>query len=191
MMMRDLFRGEFVRLTAEEPEFRSKQEGLWQRDSEFHRLADSEPATLFSQKKIQSWAEEKVDSGFKPERYFFSIRALDDDMLIGFLSLWYDPIHREVWVGVGIGNREYWGKGCGTDTMKLCAQYAFTELNAARVSLGLLEYNPRALRAYEKAGFKLEGRTRKDIFREGERTDSLWMGILRDEWFAMHEKERR
>ncbi len=186
--MRDLFNGKLVRLTSEEPEFRSKQEAWWQRDSEFHRLADSEPATLFSQKKIQAWAEEKVESGFKIERYFFSIRALDDDVLIGFLSLWFDGIHREVWVGVGIGNREYWGKGYGTDTMKLCVQYAFAELNAARVSLGLHEYNPRALKAYEKAGFKLEGVTRKDMLREGKRTDSFWMGILRDEWLAMQEK---
>jgi len=73
--------------------------------------------------------------------------------------------------------------------MKLCLRYAFTELNVHRVSLGVHTYNPRALRSYEKAGFQLEGRTRKDILREGERFDSLWMGILREEWMEQNENK--
>jgi RimJ/RimL family protein N-acetyltransferase len=188
--MKDLFRGELVRLTSEEPEFRAKIEVNWQRDTEFHRLADGDPAELTSAKKIKEWIEKNVEAGFKPERYFFSIRALDDDKLIGFLGLWMDLIQSEVWVGIGIGEREYWGKGYGTDAMKLCLQYAFMELGVQRVSLGLHEYNPRALKSYEKAGFRLEGRTRKDMLREGKRTDSFWMGILRDEWLQMQSGER-
>jgi RimJ/RimL family protein N-acetyltransferase len=183
--MKDLFRGELVRLTAEEPEFRAKQEARWARDTEFHRLMDSDSAQLYSDKKVKEWIEKSVDEGFKPERYFFSIRALDDDQLIGFLGLWLNLIHREVWVGIGIGERNYWSKGYGTDAMKLCLQYAFMELGAQRVSLGLFEYNPRALRTYEKAGFRLEGRTRQDVAREGQRHDSLWMGVLREEWLQM------
>lgn len=188
--MKDLFLGELVRLTAEEPEFRAKQEARWARDTEFHRLAGSGPAELYSDKKIKEWIEKGLEDGFKPERYFFSIRALDSDKLIGFLGLWLNLIHSEVWVGIGIGEREYWGKGYGTDTMKLCVQYAFLELGAHRVSLGVHEYNPRAFRAYEKAGFRLEGRTRQDTMREGRRTDSLWMGILREEWMQMKSGEQ-
>ena len=183
--MNDLFRGQLVRLTSEDAESRSKIESNWQRDSEFHRLADADPAEMYSAKKIQGWAEKAAEDGFKPERYMFSIRVLEDDKLIGFISLWYNLIHREVWVGIGIGEREYWGKGCGTDAMKLGVQYAFLELGAQRVSLGLMDYNPRALKSYEKVGFKLEGRTRQDVQREGARHDSLWMGILREEWLAL------
>jgi len=182
--MKDLFRGELVRLTSEEPELRAKHRVRWQQDSEFHRLADSNPAEMVSEKKIKEWIEKAEDS-FKPERYFFSIRALDSDKLIGFLGLWLDLIHREVWVGIGIGERDYWGRGYGTDAMKLCLQFSFLELAAERVSLGLHEYNPRALKSYEKVGFRLEGRTRQDMQREGKQTDSLWMGILRDEWLQM------
>jgi RimJ/RimL family protein N-acetyltransferase len=183
--MKDLFRGELVRLTAEEPEFRAKQEARWARDTEFHRLADTNPAQLYSDKKIKEWIEKNVERGFKAERYSFSIRGLDDDQLIGFLSLWLNLIHSEVWVGIGIGERERWGKGHGTDAMKLCLQYAFMELGAQRVSLGLHEYNLRALKSYQKAGFRPEGRTRQDLMREGRRFDSLWMGILREEWMRM------
>lgn len=189
--MRDLFRGELVRLTHDEPEARAKSQVRWQRDTEFHRLADSDPAELVSEKRIKEWIEKRLEDGLKPERYYFNIHTLDEDRLIGFLSLWMDLIHGEVWVGVGIGEREFWGKGYGTDAMKLCVQYAFTELNANRVSLGLHDYNPRALRAYKKAGFRLEGRTRQDMLREGRRSDSLWMGILREEWLQMQNGEKR
>jgi len=188
--MKDLFRGKLVRLTSEEPEFSAKYEARWQRDTEFHRLADGDPAEMFSEKRRKEWFEKSVEDGFKPERYPFSLRALQDDKLIGFMGLYLDPIHSEVWVGIGIGERDYWGKGFGTDAMKLCLQYAFMELSVQRVSLGLHEYNPRALKAYEKAGFRLEGRTRQDIVREGKRYDSFWMGILRDEWLQMQSGEK-
>lgn len=183
--MRDLFRGELVRLTAEEPDVRAKVEVHWQRDTEFHRLADSDPAGMESEKKLKEWFEKRNEDGFKPERYPFSVRTLAEDKLIGFFGLWLDLIHNEAWVGIGIGERDFWGKGYGTDMMKLCLQYAFTELNVYRVSLGLHAYNPRALRSYEKAGFRLEGRTRGDVARGGQRHDSLWMGILREEWMQM------
>ena len=184
--MKDLFRGELVRLTSEEPDSLAKMESRWQRDSEFIRLADGDPIRLTSEKKIKEWSEKKIEEGPTPERYPFSVRTLAEDKLIGFFGLYVDLIHSEAWVGIGIGDREFWGKGYGTDMMKLCLQYAFLELGVQRVSLGLHEYNPRALRSYEKAGFRLEGRTRQDMMREGKRTDTLWMGILREDWLQQN-----
>ena len=70
--------------------------------------------------------------------------------------------------------------------MRVILRYAFTELNLHRVSLGLFEYNPRALRSYEKAGFKMEGRMRGTLHREGRRWDDLYMGILRTEWMEKY-----
>ena len=183
--MNDLFRGELVRLTTEEPELRAKQEVRWQRDSEFRRLADNDPADLTSAKKIKEWFDKQAEDGPQPQRYSFSVRTLDEDKYIGFLGLWVDLIHSEAWVGLGIGERDFWSKGYGSDMMKLAIQYVFSELGLERLTLGLHEYNPRALRSYEKCGFRLEGRTRKDVLREGRRTDTLWMGILREEWLQM------
>ena len=189
--MKDIFRGEFVRITAEEPEALAKVEVRWQADSEFHRLAGAEPAMMESEKKLKERFEKQNEDGFNPRRYPFFIRTLNDDKNIGFFGLSVNPIHGEAWFWIAIGEREYWGKGYGTDVINLCLRYAFIELNVHRVSLGVHEYNPRALRAYEKAGFQLEGRTRKDVFREGRHTDSLWMGILRDEWLAMQDGENQ
>jgi RimJ/RimL family protein N-acetyltransferase len=184
-VMQDLFRGELVRFTAEDPATVAKSEVQWQRDSEFVRLADYRPARVLSRNRLQTRNEERMEKGPQPERYTFSIRALADDQLIGFLSLSVDLIHSDAWVGLGIGERDFWSKGYGTDMMKICLRYAFMELGVRRVTLGLHAYNTRALRSYEKSGFRLEGRTRHDVFREGQHSDTIWMGILREEWLQM------
>ena len=61
-------------------------------------------------------------------------------------------------------------------------RFAFNELNLWRVTLGVYAYNPRAIRSYEKAGFRREGLVRGDCRRDGQRWDSVFMGILREEW---------
>ncbi len=90
-------------------------------------------------------------------------------------------------MGISIGEKEYWGKGYGTDAMRVVLRYAFTELNLHRVSLTVFEYNPRAIRSYEKAGFTLEGREREAVFRSGKRTDMIYMGVLREDWERLSE----
>jgi RimJ/RimL family protein N-acetyltransferase len=68
-------------------------------------------------------------------------------------------------------------------------RFAFTEVNLRRVTLSVFEYNPRAIRSYEKAGFRHEGRLRKVLNKEGKRWDILLMGILREDWLernSMH-----
>jgi RimJ/RimL family protein N-acetyltransferase len=87
-------------------------------------------------------------------------------------------------MGVSIGDRDYWGRGFGTDAVRLIVQYGFLELDLRRISLGLHAYNERALKSYEKCGFKMEGRMRGEGWRDGVHYDSFWMGILREEWLA-------
>lgn len=188
--MKDLYRGELVRLTAEDPEVLAPEEMRWQRDSEFHRLANGGTPEMFSSKKIKEWLEKNLNEGFKPESHKFSVRSLADGKLIGYLGLWLDLTHADLWIGIGIGDRVDWSKGYGTDMMKLCLRLAFCELGAERVSLALYGYNTRALRAYEKVGFRIEGRTRQEVAKEGQRYDSIWMGMLREEWLQRQGVER-
>lgn len=184
--MKDLYRGTLVRLAAESPEVMSTAFARWDRDTEFNRLADSDPVQLWSQKKVKEWMEKDLEND-PMDAIRFSIRTLADDKLIGFIGLRPDWVQADAWVGIGIGERDYWGKGYGTDAMRLILQYAFLEANLRRVTLALHSYNSRALKSYEKAGFKVEGVLRSDTLREGRRTDGIVMGVLRAEWQAMQE----
>src|SRR5215212_2314298 len=133
--MKDLFRGDLVRITFEEPDTLVKSEVRWQRDSEFVRLADNEPHGLFSEKRMRDRYNERLGKELEPQRHAFSVRTLAHDQLIGFFGLWVDLIHSAAWVGIGIGERDAWSKGYGTDTMKVCLRYAFMELALHRVGL--------------------------------------------------------
>ena len=103
--------------------------------------------------------------------------------LIGEVDLWLESwAHGEAWTGVVIGERDRWGHGYGTEALWLILRYAFTELNVRRVSLNVFANNLRAIRSYEKTGFRHEGVVRSDCRRDGERWDTVFMGILREEW---------
>jgi RimJ/RimL family protein N-acetyltransferase len=184
--MKDVLIGKFVRLSAFDPEEMSKAFPRWYMNSEYQRLLNSSIHPMQSPKAALKWMEEEVGE-MSPASYFFSIRTLAEDKLIGELGL--DVVTwpgRDAFVGLGIGETEYWSKGYGTDVMNILLRFAFTEINLKRVTLTVFEYNPRAIRSYEKAGFRHEGRKRQLLNREGKRWDELYMGILREEWLELN-----
>ncbi len=184
-MADDMFFGKLVRLSAEDPKVLAEACASWNQDSEYLRLLDANAANQMSAKKINEWIE-RNQAKDPPTEFLFGIRTLDGDRLVGFMSLEGNMFpNGEAFVGIGLGERNYWGKGYGTDAMQVILGYAFQELNLRRVSLDTFEYNPRAVRSYEKAGFIHEGRARDFLHRESQRWDLLFMGILRDEWLAM------
>ena len=185
--MKDVFTGKLVRLSAFDPEEMSKAFTRWNLNSEYQRLLNSMPNRMQSAKSHAKWMEEEVGRGcVSPASYFFSIRTLAEDKLIGELGL--DVVNwsgRDAFVGLGIGETEYWSKGYGTDVMNVLLRFAFIEINLRRVTLTVFGYNPRAIRSYEKAGFRHEGHLRDFLNREGRRWDEIYMGILREEWVGL------
>ena len=185
--MNDVFTGRLVRLSAFDPEEMGKAFPRWNRNSEYLRLLNSSARPMQSSRAAAKWMEEEL-AEMSPASYYFSIRTLADDQLIGELGLEVvDWSGRDAFVGLSIGEIEYWGKGYGTDVMRVLLRFAFTEVNLRRVTLSVFEYNPRAIRSYEKAGFRHEGRLRKVLNKEGRRWDVLYMGILREEWMEPNE----
>jgi RimJ/RimL family protein N-acetyltransferase len=180
--MNDILKGKLVQLGPVDPGEFSKAFAIWRRDSEFMRLMDANVARLGSQKDSQKSLEKELEEQ-QLHQHWFTIRTLAEDKLIGDIGLYIvNWSSRDAFVGLGIGERDFWGRGYGTDAMQLILRYAFMEVNLRRVTLTVFEYNPRAIRSYEKAGFRHEGRLRKLLHRDGKRYDELFMGILRDEW---------
>ena len=186
-MNETLLTGKLVRLCAEEPEAMAKAFSGWSADSEYLRLLDWDPANRYSVKHSLKWLEKDYEN---ENRFFFAIRRLAEKDVIGFIVLngirW---THGETFVGIGLGDRAAWGRGYGTDAMQVALRFAFMELNLERVALDVFEYNPRAIRSYEKAGFVIEGRERGTLLREGRRWDLVFMGILREEWLQHGKKK--
>ena len=77
---------------------------------------------------------------------------------------------------------EHRGMGLGTWMVRFARDFAFGELGLHRLELDVFSFNPRAIRAYEKAGFRREG-ARRDAVRDGDGCgDDILMAILEEEW---------
>ena len=121
MENQDVFTGKLVRLVAADLETDSKLLAEWDRDSEYQRLLNSERAVRFNAKQTQTFFEKEIGT-----MHFFMIQKLDDDRKIGMVDLaGFNWQVGNAWVGIGIGERAYWGKGYGTDAMRILFRYFF------------------------------------------------------------------
>src|SRR5690554_2899112 len=90
---------------------------------------------------------------------------------------------------IDIGEKEVWGKGYGSEAMKLLLDFGFLEMNLHRISLRVFSFNGGAIKLYEELGFQQEGRAREAIFRDGVWHDIIHMAILQSAYIEqMREK---
>jgi RimJ/RimL family protein N-acetyltransferase len=81
---------------------------------------------------------------------------------IGNVMYYNADFHRrEAEIGITIGIRDYWSRGYGTDLMRTFSGYLFDVLNLDRIYLKTLDWNVRAQRCFEKAGFARYGVSRR------------------------------
>ncbi|MBN1890527.1 MAG: GNAT family N-acetyltransferase [Thermoflexales bacterium] len=130
----------------------------------------------------ERWIESLAN---KLDDYVFAIEAKPGDAWrhIGNTGLHrIDWKHRSATFGIVLGERECWGQGYGADATRTMLAFAFGTLNLHRVELEVFEYNPRAIRCYEKSGFRREGTRRQSHFHDGRYWDAHIMAALQDEF---------
>ncbi len=101
---------------------------------------------------------------------------------IGCISLKINFQDRHAELALLIGEKEYWGRGFGTQSSRLMIQYAFKKLRMHKVWLGVYAYNTRALFLYHKLGFIQEGILREQVCYKKKYYDEIIMGLLASEW---------
>lgn len=135
-----------------------------------------------SKAKEERWFEDYLN---RKNDYLFAIEALIDDEWthIGNTGLHQiDWKNRMAVFGIVLGEKAYWGQGLGSDAARILLRFAFEELNLHRVELEVFDFNPRAIRSYEKVGFRHEGTRREAFFRNGRYQDVHLMSILQKEF---------
>jgi len=85
-----------------------------------------------------------------------------------------------------IGEKKLWGKGIGKEVTEKILKIGFIDYQLNRIMLTVSEPNIGGFKAYEKSGFKTEGRLRQASFQDNKFHDKLTMSILKSEW-----KERK
>lgn len=152
----------------------------WRNDVEVMRTT-SPMMEVYSMEDTRSFVEHVIlnSNGSKS----FMVVDHDTRRTIGITSLInMDYKNRNSECIIDIGEKEFWGKGYGKEALKLLLDYAFLELNLHRVSLRVFSFNVKAIKLYDKIGFKPEGISRQALFREGTWHDIIHMGLLQEEY---------
>lgn len=174
--------GQKVKLSALDPERLAPKMAAWNMNTKYWRLANADPSIFYSVHNVRNWIEKTFD---EKTAFHFMVETVEDGKIIGMLELdGIDWLARNSWVGIAIGEEAYWGQGYGTEAMALVIHYGFHFLNLNRINLSVFEYNPRAIRSYQKLGFVEEGRLRKWLRRDGRYWDMLEMALFQKDWEA-------
>ena len=175
------YRGELVRLAAIDPEADAEVFASWFDDPRATRLAGFRPIWPMNRASAQERLEEWVKAS--PGTINFAVRAIADDRLVGGIGLMdINGADGHAQLGLSVYKQDDWGHGYGREMIVLALRYAFNELNLYRVWLTTPGFNERAMKLYEKLGFRHEGRGREHILLDGTRWDVVYMGMLRDEF---------
>lgn len=153
----------------------------WYADPEVARLARYQDAPM---------RLDEIDRFFQvralgPDSLAMAIHLAGSDRLIGTCAFsQMDGDNGSAMFHITIGEKDAWGHGHGTEATALMLDHAFRILGLHRVALTVFEFNERAIRAYRRCGFTVEGRAREAIWRDGHWWDEIQMSILAPEWRA-------
>ena len=153
----------------------------WRTDEELAKLDATRPLNMTYDDFVR-YARTEIDDP-SPRSKRLAIDTLDGRHIGNFMYYDLDLRRGEAELGIMIGDRNYWGKGYGSDAMRAVQDYIFTHTTLTRVYLHTLEWNERARRSFAKAGM----RDVKAVRRSGMKF--VRMEMLRREWEALREAE--
>ena len=168
----DLF-GDLVHIREKEIEDIA-DEYSWRTDEELSRLDATRPLTMSYDDFFRYSKEEMKFPNYKSKKL-----ALDtkDNIHIGNVMYYdYSISNNQTELGIMIGDKNYWGKGYGTEAVQLLLEYLFSVLNLKRVYLHTLSWNYRAQASFIRAGFNVV----RSVRRGGH--DFILMEVIESDW---------
>ena len=146
----------------------------WRTDEELSRLDATRPLTMSYDDFFRYSKEEMKFPNYKSKKL-----ALDtiDNIHIGNLMYYdYSISNKQTELGIMIGDKDYWGKGYGTEAVQVLLEYLFTVLNLEKVYLHTLSWNYRAQASFVRAGFNIV----RSVRRGGH--DFILMDVNKSDW---------
>lgn len=157
----------------------------WWNDSEVMYYADDNPMPHKTLNQlIEEYEKEKNEWAKYMER--FVIETKDGKLIGDILYHSYRSDIKSAIFGIFIGEKDCWGKGYGTEATRLFLKYLFENKGLHKVWLTVSDFNQRAIRCFEKCGFRRDGILRDQAIINGKFINHIVMSILRDKYFEQY-----
>jgi len=148
------------------------------RDPEIYRMLGADPAKLgpLTEEQARAWVQniESHPAAFVIEHQG---RAIGETLLDNFVEA-----DRRASLIIGVLDPSALGQGLGTEAIGAMAEFAFMSLGLHKLSLRVLAFNTRAIRAYERVGFVREGLERESALIGGVWHDDVILGLIDHEF---------
>ena len=131
----------------------------WRSDAELARFDAARPFAASYDDYVALFRDELAYPS--PYRRSLAVETHEGAHIGNVMYYNIDTLRREAEIGITIGDRSYWGRGYGTDTVRTLVEHILRATGFRRVYLKTLDWNHRAQRAFEKAGFRVCGRSRR------------------------------
>jgi len=149
----------------------------WLADPEVSRFLESRWST-FDLDSLRSWVERTNDG---KTNYLFGIFLAGEEMHIGNIKVGgLDANHRYADLGLLIGEKQFWGRGIGTEAIALATGFAFDQLQLNKLVAAVYEGNEGSLRAFLKNGYERAGVLRRHVRCDGGYRDLIVLEKLND-----------
>lgn len=173
---RDGFR---LRLAAEEDAAAYYEQNYCPLDRETARLTGSKSS--FTREEVLAFFRAAVRG---QDQYLFLILSPGGKIIGESVINELDPELRCANFRIALFHPAEQGRGIGSWAIEATCDFAFSQLGLHRLSLDVYSFNPRAERAYRRAGFRREGVLRDAVRDGGRYADDILMAMLEDEWRA-------
>jgi RimJ/RimL family protein N-acetyltransferase len=117
------------------------------------------------------------------ENYIFAIVIKEINNHIGNITLQnINWVHKFATEGIMIGDKKYWKDGYGTEARSLLLEFAFNDLKLNRIVSSAFVDNLAGIKSNSKLGYKKEGLFRNHMILEGQYSDVIQQGILKEDF---------
>jgi len=166
--------GKRVYLRELQEENATKEYCGWLNSKEVNKYLETRRSTI---PKLKKYIRKQIED---QHSFFVGIFDKENDKHIGNIKIEpIDFVKKVGTYGILIGDTNYWKKGIGTEATKLIIDYCFRVLKLDKIDLGVITNNKKAIRCYEKSGFKVD-KIKKKAVRHGKVVfDEVLMSIHR------------
>lgn len=152
----------------------------WLNSPEINKYLESR-FKIQTKEDILSFVKDKLSKDNEP---MFAICDTNSNEHIGNIKLGpINPYHKYASIGILIGDKNYWGKGCATEAIKLITKYGFETLKLNKLDAGAYSENCGSINAFKKAGYSQEGLLKKQVVSGEKKLDVVLLGITAEDYW--------